>query len=72
LTDLTTNAFIRSVRLKRAAQMMQNTQYNVSEIAFEVGFNDLKYFRKCFRDQFGVNPSDYIHENSLSATHSDN
>jgi DNA-binding response OmpR family regulator len=64
LTGQTTNAFIRAVRLKRAAQMMQNTQYNISEIAYQVGFNDLKYFRTCFRDQFGVNPSQYIENQS--------
>ena len=60
LTGKTTNAFIRSIRLKRAAQMMQNTQYNISEIAYQLGFNDLKYFRSCFKEQFGVNPSQYI------------
>ncbi|RMG57427.1 MAG: hybrid sensor histidine kinase/response regulator [Bacteroidetes bacterium] len=59
LTDLTTNAFIRSIRLKRAAQLLQQSQYNISEIAFQVGFNDLKYFRTCFKEQFGVNPSEF-------------
>jgi len=59
LTDLTTNAFIRSIRLKRAAQLLEKSQYNISEIAYLVGFNDLKYFRNCFKEQFGVNPSEY-------------
>lgn len=59
LTDLTTNAFIRSIRLKRAGQLLRESQYNVSEIAFQVGFNDMKYFRTCFKEHFGVNPSEF-------------
>lgn len=60
LTGLTTNAFIRSIRLKRAAQLMQESQYHISEIAYIVGFHDLKYFRKSFKQQFGLNPSEYL------------
>ena len=60
LTGLTTNAFIRSVRLKRAGQLLRDSQYNISEIAYMVGFNDQKYFRTSFREQFGVNPSEYV------------
>lgn len=62
ITDLSINAFIRSIRLRRAAQLIQNTQYNISEICYQVGFNDQKYFRKCFREQFGRNPSEYAEQ----------
>lgn len=65
LTGLTINAFIRSIRLKRAAQMMRDSQLNVSEIAYQVGFNDLKYFRSCFKEQFAVNPSEYIQNQNI-------
>jgi signal transduction histidine kinase/DNA-binding response OmpR family regulator len=51
--------FIRLLRLKRAAQLLQKSQMNVSEIAFKVGFNDPKYFRKHFVNEFGVLPSRY-------------
>jgi len=51
--------FIRSLRLKRAAQLLLKSQLHVSEIAFEVGFNDPKYFRKHFKNEFGVLPSRY-------------
>ncbi|MFK7920638.1 MAG: two-component regulator propeller domain-containing protein [Bacteroidia bacterium] len=67
LTDLTTNAFIRSIRLKRAAQLLEKSQYNISEIAYLVGFNDLKYFRTCFKEQFGVNPSEYADSQAASS-----
>ncbi len=53
------NALIRSVRLKKAAQLLATRQYNVSEVAYKVGFTDLKYFRERFREQFGVNPGEY-------------
>ena len=62
ITDLSINAFIRSIRLRRAAQLIQNTQYNISEICYQVGFNDQKYFRKCFREQCGRNPSEYAEQ----------
>ncbi|MFT6806983.1 MAG: DNA-binding response OmpR family regulator, partial [Saprospiraceae bacterium] len=65
LTGFTTNAFIRSIRLKRGAQLMRDTQLNISEIAYLVGFSDLKYFRRCFRDQFDMNPSEYIENQDL-------
>jgi DNA-binding response OmpR family regulator/nitrogen-specific signal transduction histidine kinase len=52
--------FLRSLRLKRAALLLAKSQMNVSEIAFQVGFNDPKYFSKHFKNEFGVLPSKYI------------
>ena len=60
MTNLTANMFIRNVRLKRAAEMLATGQYTVSEVTYAVGLNDLKYFRECFRREFGMSPSDYI------------
>ncbi|GHV51471.1 hybrid sensor histidine kinase/response regulator [Bacteroidia bacterium] len=51
--------FIRIIRLKRAAQLLEESQLTVSEIAYAVGFNNPKYFRKYFKDEFGVLPSLY-------------
>ncbi len=59
LTGDTPNALVRTVRLKKAAQLLHSRQYNVSEVAYKVGFTDLKYFRERFREQFGVNPGEY-------------
>lgn len=52
--------FVRSLRLKRAALLLTKSQMNVSEIAFQVGFNDPKYFSKHFKNEFGVLPSKYV------------
>lgn len=59
LTGKTPIEFIRVIRLKRAAQLLEESQLTVSEIAYEVGFNNPKYFRKYFKDEFGVLPSQY-------------
>lgn len=59
LTGLSITGFIRSVRLKKAAQMILNDDVKLSQVAFEVGFNDYKHFRLSFQQQFGCLPSDY-------------
>lgn len=62
LTGLTVNNFIKSVRLKRAAQILQQKVYTVYEVAYMVGFSDSKYFSKEFAKQFGRTPSEYTEE----------
>ena len=59
LTDFSTNGFIRTLRLKRASQLLQEKNATVVEIAYEVGFNNPSYFAECFRTQFGASPSEY-------------
>jgi signal transduction histidine kinase/DNA-binding response OmpR family regulator len=59
ITGMTPIEFIRIMRLKRAAQLLRESQRNVSEIAYAVGFNNPKYFSKYFKDEFGVLPSVY-------------
>ncbi len=54
------NEFIRSIKLKRAAQLIQQQKLTIAEVTYMVGFNDLHYFRQCFKKQFGVNPSEYV------------
>lgn len=51
--------FIRDVRMKRAAQLLTQTQMRVSEVAFEVGIEDAKYFRKAFQKIYSLSPSEY-------------
>lgn len=60
LTNLTANEFIRKVRINFAEQLLITGQYNVSEIMYQVGINSSSYFRQCFKEEFGLNPSDYL------------
>jgi len=59
LTNQTPSEFIRTIRLKRAALLLKKNFGNVAEITYEVGFNNLSYFAKCFRELYGVSPSEY-------------
>jgi ligand-binding sensor domain-containing protein/signal transduction histidine kinase/DNA-binding response OmpR family regulator len=59
LLGQTSSSFIRHIRLKRAALLLKKDFASVSEIMYSVGFNSAPYFRKCFREHYGVNPSEY-------------
>ncbi len=59
LTGLTPNNFIKSIRLKRAAQLLKSQQTTISETAYQVGFKDVKYFSKVYKEQYSVSPSEF-------------
>jgi len=60
ITGKTPIEFIRVIRLKRAALLLEKSQQSVSEIAYQVGFNNPKYFSKYFKEEFSMLPSEYI------------
>lgn len=62
LTGLTLVEFIRDFRLKRAAQLLVDFQFSVTDACFKVGFNDRRYFSQMFKKKFGKTPSDYVRE----------
>ncbi|MBU7578598.1 MAG: helix-turn-helix transcriptional regulator, partial [Flavihumibacter sp.] len=66
LTGLSLTGFIRSIRLKKAAQLILQSNMKMNDVAFEVGFNDYKYFKKSFQQQFGCLPSEYREKISQS------
>lgn len=59
VTGMSGNEFIRTARLNYAAKLLESGKYSVTEAAYEAGFNDIKYFRKRFQEQFAVSPSEY-------------
>ncbi len=58
-TDMSVGDFIRQIRFRKAAQLLQENQLSVYEVAYSVGFNDSKYFSREFKKQFGKTPSEY-------------
>lgn len=58
LTDLPPNEFVKFIRLTRAKELLLKNFGNISEIGYEVGFNNPSYFSECFRKQFGYSPSE--------------
>ena len=60
LTGKTPNEFIRHMRLKRAAQLLENGYLTVSQVCYKVGFKSQKYFVKAFKTEFNTSPSNYI------------
>jgi YesN/AraC family two-component response regulator len=59
LTGLSPNEYIREVRIKRAAQLLEVGEYTVSQITYMVGMNDSRYFSKCFKQRYGMTPTEY-------------
>lgn len=59
LTGISPNEFIRDLRLKRAAEMIEQRVDTITQIGYAVGFNDQSYFSKCFKKHFGVAPTEY-------------
>jgi signal transduction histidine kinase/ligand-binding sensor domain-containing protein/DNA-binding response OmpR family regulator len=63
LTSLAANEFIRSIRLQQAKVLLENSTFNISEIAYQVGFNDPAYFARAFKKQYGKTPKSFIRPN---------
>lgn len=59
LTGQSVSDFVKTIRLKVAADLLKNQRISVKETSYQVGFNDPKYFSKCFRQHFGMKPKEY-------------
>jgi signal transduction histidine kinase/ligand-binding sensor domain-containing protein/DNA-binding response OmpR family regulator len=59
LTDMSINEFIRSIRLKRAANLLEQDDASVANVMYQVGFSNRSYFTKTFKEMFDVNPKEY-------------
>ena len=57
---MTGNEFIRKIKLKYSLRLLLEKGYNVSEAAYASGFNDLGYFRTCFKEEYGQLPTEYL------------
>ena len=63
LTNQPTHEFLRTLRLKRAAQLLKKSSGSVTDVAYAVGFNNLSHFTKIFRQHFGQTPSEFANKN---------
>ena len=66
LTGLSTVEYIRKYKMQYAERLMLEGKYTISEIAYMSGFNSINYFRRCFKEEFGDVPSDYLKKLRLS------
>ncbi len=64
ITGKTTLEFIRLIRMKRAQQLLAESQLQVAEIAYQLGYNSPKIFTKHFKEEFGITPSEYMRRQS--------
>jgi AraC-like DNA-binding protein len=58
ITNKSPNQLITSVRLHRAKELLNNSDFNIAEIAFKTGFSSPSYFSKCFKKEFGLSPTE--------------
>lgn len=62
VTDMSVNDFVKSLRMKKASELLQQKTHTIYEVAYVVGYNDRKYFSKEFKKQFGKTPTEYSNE----------
>lgn len=60
LTNYSPNELLRQMRLKKAASLLASSDMTVAEVAYEVGFSSPSYFTKCYKEQFGESPTDFL------------
>ena len=67
LTNLSTRDFIRNIRLRQAAVLLQEKKLGISDVAYATGFSTLSYFSTQFKETYGVSPKEYLqlHHDSL-------
>ncbi|WP_179351645.1 helix-turn-helix domain-containing protein [Winogradskyella vidalii] len=66
--DKTLNNYIRYVRVKKSEELIKNTDLNISEIVYSLGFSSRSYFSKIFKEQYKCSPIEYKQNNKLAAT----
>lgn len=63
ITGMTPNNFIKTMRLRKAAELLVQGRHKINEICWTVGFNTPSYFSKCFHKHFGMNPNEFAAKN---------
>lgn len=58
-TGASTAVFIRKVRLERAVELLMATDMPIKQVGYQVGFGEISYFHRCFKEFYGITPKDY-------------
>ncbi len=66
ITGLTPNEFIRKIKLRRATELLADKSLTIADIASMIGFSSVAYFRRLFKNEFGISPSEYAQQTPLS------
>lgn len=60
LTGLSPVEYIKNIRMKKAAMLLEQQKFSIAEVMYMVGFSSSSYFSKCFQSEFGVTPKQYM------------
>lgn len=60
LTDMSVNEFVRKIKMKKSSELLSSGEYTISEVSDLTGFSSVAYFRQCFKDEYGVAPTEYL------------
>ncbi len=66
LTNLSAAKYIRTLRMKKAKELLQTTSMNITEVGYEVGMKSVSVFSKLFKEEFGYSPSEFLHEHLIA------
>lgn len=65
LTNFAPNELLRMARLKKAASLLASSDMTIAEVGYEVGFTSPSYFTKCYKEQFGESPTEFLKRSGL-------
>lgn len=65
LTNLSVSEFTCKIKIRNSIRLLQSGKYNITEVSFMTGFNNLSYFRRCFKKECGVTPSEYVKQKNV-------
>ena len=60
LTDMSVNEFIRKIKMRKSVELLADGEHSIAEISDLTGFSSVAYFRQCFKDEYGMAPSEYL------------
>lgn len=60
LTEMSANEFVRKIKIRKSLELISDGGYSIAEIADLTGFSSVAYFRQCFKDEYGVTPTEYL------------